>query len=142
MPAPSSRSGCGPPPWPCCATHHRDELGGGALPTGPALVIVSSFFHRDERALPYADRFEPEIWLDSRAQGDWALIPFSAGPGTCAGQDLVLFLVSTLLAAVLAGHDVRRLEPARLDPGRPLPRTLNHTTLRLAVSRSSAGLAT
>ena len=51
-------------------------------------------------------------------------------------------MVSTLLASVLAGHDVRLLEPARLRPGRPLPGTLNHVGLRLAVSRSPAGLAT
>ncbi|HEV3503749.1 MAG TPA: cytochrome P450, partial [Actinomycetes bacterium] len=62
--------------------------------------------------------------------------------GTCAGQDLVLFLVSTLLASLLAGHEVRLRDPSRLDPDRPLPRTLNHVTLRMGVSRSPAGLAT
>ena len=76
------------------------ELGWGASRPGTALVIVSSF-HRDEPALPYADRFGPEIWLDGRL-----------------------------------------LEPARLHPGRPLPGTLNHVALRLAVSRSAGGLAT
>ena len=94
------------------ATTTRTSWDGGVLPAGTALVIVSSVFHRDERALPYADRFEPEVWLDGRAQSDWPLIPFSGGPGTCA------------------------------EPDRPLPRTLNHVALRLAVSRSPSGLAT
>jgi cytochrome P450 len=133
--------------WPTTPAVLRDTTtettwDGGVLPPGTGLVIVSSFFHRDERALPYADRFEPEIWLDGRAQADWSLIPFSGGPGTCAGQDLVLFMVSTLLAAVLVGHDLRLRDPLRLDPDRPLPWTLNHVALRMAVSRAPAGLAT
>jgi len=53
---------------------------GGVLPQGTALVIVGSFFHRDERALPYADRFEPEIWLDGRALGDGRSSPSAAAP--------------------------------------------------------------
>jgi hypothetical protein len=69
MGEPNPGSGCGPP-----------------MPPGTGLVIVSSFFHRDERALPYADRFEPEIWLDGRAQDDWSLIPFSGGPATRPGS--------------------------------------------------------
>ncbi|HEV3498574.1 MAG TPA: SDR family oxidoreductase, partial [Actinomycetes bacterium] len=66
----------------------------------------------------------------------------SESPIGRAGQDLVLFMVSTLLASLLAGHEVRLRDPSRLDPDRPLPRTLNHVTLRMGVSRSPAGLAT
>jgi hypothetical protein len=53
---------------------------------------------------------------------------------TPAGRDLILFLTSVLLAILLDGHEVRLREPARLDPDRPLPHTLNHTTLGFAVA--------
>jgi hypothetical protein len=53
---------------------------------------------------------------------------------TPAGRDLILFLTSVLLAILLDGHEVRLWEHARLDPDRPLPHTLNHTTLGVAVA--------
>jgi hypothetical protein len=69
------------PPWSCSATPPTEtSWDGGVLPQGTALVIVGSFFHRDERALPSADRFEPEIWLDGRALGDGRSSPSAAAP--------------------------------------------------------------
>jgi cytochrome P450 len=125
--------------WPTTLAVLRDTTSettwaGGVLPAGTAVVVVSSCFSRDRQAVAAADRFEPERWLDGRATGNWSLIPFSAGPGTCAGRDLVLFLTSVLLAALLDGHDLRLRQPARLDPDRPLPHTLNHATLGFAVA--------
>jgi cytochrome P450 len=68
----------------------------GLLPARTTVVVVSSFFHRDERTLPFADRFTPEIWLDGQAQENLSLIPFSAGPGACPGRNLVLLVAGTL----------------------------------------------
>jgi cytochrome P450 len=106
---------------------------GTTLPAGTAFIIVSSFFHRDDETLPYADRFAPETWLAQPGHAASGLIPFSAGPGACPGRNLVLHVTSTLLAALLDQHDYR-LTKARLDHRRPLPRTLDHFTLRFAVT--------
>lgn len=106
----------------------------GVMPARTTLVVVSSFFHRDERTLPFADRFTPEIWLDGRAQANPSLIPFSAGPGACPGRNLVLLVTSTLLAALLEHHELALDEPSRLQPPDRLPRTLDHSTLRFSVA--------
>jgi cytochrome P450 len=107
------------------------------LPAGTALVIYAPYFHRDERRLPYADQFTPEIWLDARAQHSWSLVPFSAGPAECAGRHLALLVATTLLAVLLEGHEFRLLPPASLDPQRPLPGTLNLFALRFQMTPSS-----
>ncbi|HEX4721872.1 MAG TPA: cytochrome P450 [Pseudonocardiaceae bacterium] len=103
---------------------------GHTLPAGTTVLVLTPFLHRDERTLPYADTFAPDIWLDGRAHdGAVALVPFSAGPGQCPGQDLVLLTTGILLAALLDRFDVRADGAGRLDPARPLPGTLDPFTL-------------
>jgi cytochrome P450 len=106
----------------------------GTLPAGTGFLIYAPFFHRDDRTLPYADRFAPEVWLDERGHGDWPLIPFSEGPGVCPGQDLVLLTTSTFLACLLKTHEFRLLGPDRLGPDRRLPATLSPFGVRFAVT--------
>ncbi|WP_175412808.1 cytochrome P450 [Streptomyces sp. TRM64462] len=106
--------------------------GEDTLPAGTEFLIYTPLFHRDD-ALPYSDRFTPEIWLDGTAQDTAGLVPFSAGPGACPGEDLVLLLTSTLLGALLERHTFLPDRPGRLRPDRPLPRTLDHFGLRFAV---------
>ncbi|MGI5356579.1 cytochrome P450 [Streptomyces sp. CA-252508] len=107
------------------------EWGGDVLPAGTEFLLYAPLFHRDE-SLPYSDRFTPEIWLDGTAQDTEALVPFSAGPGRCPGEDLVLLVTSTMLAALLERHTYLPERPGRLRPDRPLPRTLDHFGLRFA----------
>jgi cytochrome P450 len=102
----------------------------GIMPPRTGIAIFAPFFHRDEKRLPYAHHFAPELWLDDRATDDWPLIPFSGGPGQCPGQNLVLLLSSATLAELLDGRQVRLKPPARLDSRRPLPGTLNNYSLR------------
>lgn len=106
------------------------ELGGTTLPAHTLVLICSTFFHRDDERRDWADRFTPELWRAGTP--DAALVPFSAGPAVCAGQNLVLFLTSTFLTALLDGHD---LAPARvpISPGRPLPGTLDPFRLRVTL---------
>lgn len=106
----------------------------GTLPAGAAVVIYAPLFHRDDQALPYADRFAPEVWLEERTSQDWPLIPFSGGPGMCPGRNLVLLTASTMLAAVLSRRHLRLATPAPLDAGAPLPGTLSPYHLRLRVA--------
>ncbi|MGK5630423.1 cytochrome P450 [Streptomyces sp. URMC 123] len=122
--------------WPTSPFILRDstvdtEWEHGTLPAGTAVLAYAPYFHRAE-SLPYADRFAPEIWLDGTAQRNPALIPFSAGPGECPGEDLVLLTTSTLLAAFLDGHDFRLESAPRPRPEEPLPYTLSHFGLRFA----------
>jgi cytochrome P450 len=111
------------------------ELGGRVLPAKTLVVVLAPFFHRDDERLPYADRFAPSTWQDGSARESWSLVPFSAGPAVCAGQNLVLFLTSTLLAELVHRHDVALTSRPRLYPGRRLPGTLNPFGLRFSVTR-------
>lgn len=126
--------------WPTTLVILRDGAeastwSGRTASAGTAFAVVSSFFHRDETALAWADRFEPAIWLDGRAETSRALVPFSAGPARCPGRTLVLDLTSELLAAVVDGFDLAAAPPVRVRPGRPLPRTLGHTGLRFHLTQ-------
>ncbi|MGK5545816.1 cytochrome P450 [Streptomyces sp. URMC 127] len=125
--------------WPTSLALLRDTTvethwpGGRTLPAGTAVFFYSSYFHRDARRLPYADRFEPEAWLDGRAEADWGIAPFSRGPAECPGRNIVLFTSATLLAELLR-REWRLSSRHRLGPGRPLPRTADHTSLRLTAA--------
>ncbi|OXM70076.1 cytochrome P450 [Amycolatopsis vastitatis] len=99
-------------------------------PAGTTVLIFAPLFHRDPD-LPYADRFEPDIWLDGRAERNPALVPFSAGPAVCPGRDLVQFCASTMLANLLRGHRFEQASGPVLSPDRPLPATLDNFHLRL-----------
>ncbi len=130
--------------WPTTAVVLRDSTtetswNAGTMPSGTALLIVSSFFHRDDRTLPQADRFDPDLWRDGGAREGWALFPFSGGPGRCPGRELVLFTTSMFLAALLERHELRLTAPSRLHPDRPLPRTLDPFTLRFEAGQARDG---
>jgi cytochrome P450 len=99
-------------------------------PAGTTVLIFTPFFHRDPD-LPYADRFEPDLWLDGRAAENPALVPFSAGPAICPGRDLVLFSASTMLANLLRHHRFEQASGPVLSPERPLPATLDNFHLKL-----------
>jgi cytochrome P450 len=129
--------------WPTTPTLLRDT----AAPTvwrageeaftvqpGAAVMIVVPAFHRDHDLLPFADRFEPVIWLDGRAEQYPQLAPFSTGPVACPGRNLVLFVTSTLLAHLFSTARLELRSTPRLDPAEPLPATLNQLTLDFGVS--------
>ncbi|MEU0532930.1 cytochrome P450 [Amycolatopsis tolypomycina] len=99
-------------------------------PAGTTVLIFTPFFHRDPD-LPYADRFDPDLWLDGRAAENPALVPFSAGPAICPGRDLVLFCASTMLANLVRDHRYEQASGPVLSPERPLPATLDNFHLKL-----------
>jgi cytochrome P450 len=109
----------------------RTAWGGVELPARTTFVLPSSYHHRRDDLGDAADAFAPEAWLAGAPERDWTVYPFSAGPGVCPGRNLVLLTTATLLAELL------RRFPALHTPHRlraPLPRTLDHTGLRLALT--------
>ncbi|NKQ53030.1 cytochrome P450 [Amycolatopsis sp. K13G38] len=120
--------------WPTTPVILRDATKEtDSMAAGTALLIFTPFFHRDDENLPYAHSFAPDIWLDGRAQGNPALVPFSAGPGECPARNLVLTVTSCLLAELLRGREFQLTSGQRLGASRPLPATLDNFGLAFSV---------
>jgi cytochrome P450 len=105
------------------------EWENGTIPAGTGFIIFTPFFHRDDRHLPFANRFAPEVWTEGEVPAGWPLIPFSEGPAVCPGRELVLLLSTAMITAILKRARVRLL-PGRLRAGEEMPATLNHFALR------------
>lgn len=113
--------------WPTTPAILRDSTRqtswrGDTVPAGSSFVIFTPLFHRDP-ALPYADTFDPDIWLDGRAARNPALVPFSDGPAICPGRNLVQTVMAMVLARlvrsghhVTSGPDLTGRLPAGFDP--------------------------
>jgi cytochrome P450 len=119
--------------WPTTFVVLRDSIGpttwgARTLPAGTGFAVVSSFFHRDPQRLDHANAFAPEAWLDGRNDADWGMVPFSGGPVSCPGRNLVLLITSHMLTG-LAAHDLR-VERGRYLARDPLPATVDHLGLR------------
>ncbi|MFW0148379.1 cytochrome P450 [Mycobacterium sp. smrl_JER01] len=118
-------------------TWHEGSAGELTVAPPATVLIPVPAFHRDPELLPFADRFAPEVWLDGRAAQHPQLVPFSAGPAGCPGRDLVLFVTSALLAALLARLDLTLKSGGPLRPDRPLPATLNPFGLEFRAARAA-----
>jgi Cytochrome P450 len=128
--------------WPTTPAILRDSTGTTtwgepgkrfSVPEGTAFLILAAAFHRDRNTLDYADRFEPEVWLDGRAEMTPQLVPFSAGPAGCPGQNLVLHITTTTLATLLKRARWELTSTPKLTPGEPLPTTLNNFGLEFSI---------
>ncbi len=126
--------------WPTTPAILRDSLVDTTWGTrqqvvdaGSAFLIYTPAFHRDER-LDYANSFEPDIWLDGRAEGHRGFLPFSAGPADCPGRNVALFTASTVLAEILSRtKEISQTSTPRLRTEDSLPVTQNHYGLKFAV---------
>jgi cytochrome P450 len=101
----------------------------GVMPAHTGIIVFAPYFHRDDRHLPEADRFAPELWARPRTSADWPLVPFSEGPVVCPGKNLVLMLTSTMLAELLRHGWYRERPPAKLHATQSMPSTLDNYTL-------------
>ncbi|TCC64069.1 cytochrome P450 [Kribbella pittospori] len=112
------------------------EWRGRTVPAGTEFAIVSSVFHRDTDALEFANRFEPEVWLDGRTDGEWPVIPFSDGPATCPARNVVLLTTSAAVSHV-TDHYALDVDPATRNAlAGPMPATLDHTRIRIGFWRT------
>ncbi|WP_458106501.1 cytochrome P450 [Arthrobacter sp. R3-55] len=103
----------------------------GMMPGNCGVLVFAPYFHRDARAIPGAELFQPELWIGQGPDHspDWALVPFSEGPVRCPGRQLVLMLTSAFLAQLVERTDFLLNEPKRLEPTERLPANLNPFSL-------------
>ncbi len=116
--------------WPATSMFGRVAIrdvefpNGAVLPAGGQVLIYNVFNHRNRDRIPYADRFSPGEWVSGDAGSDWSYNFFSHGPQVCPGIGLSMLLGQTVLAHLLdAGTPV--VSGTRLDPGKPLPYSLD-----------------
>lgn len=125
--------------WPTTMIVHRKSTEettweNGVLPAEISVLLFAPYFHRDDRTLPHANGFAPDIWKDDPGRPRLPLIPFSAGPGVCPGRHVVLLAGSATLAALLKDRDIAHAEGQPLGPHADLPGTLNHFALEIGFS--------
>lgn len=131
--------------WPTTPAILRDSVKAttwrnSEIPAGAAFLVLAGFFHRDPSTVPFANEFTPEAWLDGRARALPALVPFSAGPARCPGENLVLYIASTALANILGSYDdIQYVSSPRLSPTEPLPATVNHYSVELSAVSGDVG---
>lgn len=124
--------------WPTTMIVHRQTTeatswDGATMAEGTSLLLFAPYFHRDDRRLPFANRFAPEIWVDEPGGTKLPLIPFSAGPGECPGRHIVLLVGSALLAQILASTSFELVGGQSVSHQQELPGTLDHFSLELRV---------
>lgn len=125
--------------WPTTMVVLRDSTqpttwDGRTFAPGTGFVVVSTAFHRDAARIAWANEFRPEAWLDGRADAEWGLVPFSGGPVSCPGRNLVLLVCSQVLARLTAAVDLG-FARSRYLARDPMPATFDHAGLELEVSR-------
>lgn len=114
-------------------TTREIRWGSRTLPAGTSFLVFTPYFHRDDDRLPFANRFTPEIWSDGSRRDKWLLVPFSAGPAICPGHNLVPLVGAAMAHFLSRGRRMAQVEPSALDRRRPMPATLDHTSLRLSI---------
>ncbi|MCC5883042.1 MAG: cytochrome P450 [Halomonas sp.] len=116
-------------------TTEETEWQNGIMPAETSILILAPYFHRDDRHLDEADRFNPDLWLEPNALDEWPLIPFSGGTGICPGRHVVLTVTSNMLAKLLQGREVVLNPPTRLLSSKPMPPLLNNYSLEFKVGK-------
>lgn len=104
----------------------------GTMPKNCGVLIYAPYFHRDWTNLPHAHSFWPERWINETGDADWPMVPFSEGPVTCPGRQLVLMMTSAMLSALLGNRNFTLGSTHDLSPG-ALPGTLNNYSLRFVL---------
>ncbi|QOR38538.1 cytochrome P450 [Billgrantia diversa] len=115
-------------------TTEETEWENGTMPAETSVLLLAPYFHRDDRYLDDANRFEPDLWLQPGGAGDWPMVPFSGGSGICPGRHVVLLVTSLMLSRLLQGREYRLDPPARLLSSRPMPPLLNNYDLAFRVA--------
>jgi cytochrome P450 family 135 len=82
------------------------DVAGHALPAGTAVACSSPLLHRDPRAFPHPDVFEPDRFADGTPAGA-PYFPFGGGTRRCLGEALAEAEFRAVLPAVLERRHFR-----------------------------------
>lgn len=77
------------------------DIGGVRVPSGVDLAFSPHALHRDPRAFPAPDRFDPDRWLSDRTPSRHQHIPFGAGIHKCIGDTFSWTEMGIALATIL-----------------------------------------
>lgn len=79
------------------------EIGGHVIRKGGWIFISPYVMHRDARAFPDPETFDPDRFAPGRVESipDYAYIPFGGGPRICIGSALAIMEVVLVAATVL-----------------------------------------
>ncbi|WP_380680285.1 cytochrome P450 [Salinigranum sp. GCM10025319] len=91
------------------------RLGGYRIPEGSAVMLPQWAVHRSERYWDSPLEFDPDRWLDERADDRprFAYFPFGGGPRFCIGKQLSMLEARLILGTVCQEY---RLEYERDEP--------------------------
>jgi cytochrome P450 len=91
------------------------RLGGYRIPEGSAVMLPQWAVHRSERYWDAPLEFDPDRWLDERADDRprFVFFPFGGGPRFCIGKQLSLLEARLILGTVCQEY---RLEYERDEP--------------------------
>ncbi|KLO15623.1 high nitrogen upregulated cytochrome P450 monooxygenase 2 [Schizopora paradoxa] len=88
-------------------------LGQRFIAEGTAVIAPIYTIHRDPANFwPYPDQFRPDRWLTKHGgKAEWrtntnAFMPFSMGPANCAGKNLALAEMRTVVAVMVQRFDI------------------------------------
>ncbi|MFI6496265.1 cytochrome P450 [Nonomuraea typhae] len=87
-----------------------DRLGDVDVPAGSSVVIPVYLAHRDPRAWPDPDRFDPGRFLPGAAPRRFSYLPFGAGRRICVGAGFAV-MEATLIIAMLVQRFRLEMEP-------------------------------
>jgi cytochrome P450 len=100
------------------------EIAGVPVPTRAQVLLNFYGVHRDPRAYPDPNRFDPDRWLAPDPEVVRThYFPFGMGPHVCIGEGFAWSLIMTTLAVVASQYTVR---PVPGSVVRPVARTTLH----------------
>ncbi|MFJ5221041.1 cytochrome P450 [Streptomyces sp. NPDC088354] len=114
------------------------ELGGYILTPGTEVAFSLYALHRDPRAYPDPDRFDPDRWLpeNSTDRPRTVFLPFGAGNRKCIGDAFAWTAIIIALATILPRWQLRHVpgrSPKEATAAVPHPDHLPMTVLRREV---------
>ena len=93
------------------------ELDGLMIPKGTLIMLINRHGGLQEKNFTNALQFNPERWINSKANGYThnhnASIPFGGGARSCPGRNLSMMEMKMALAMVCKNFNVIRVEPDR-----------------------------
>jgi len=94
------------------------EIGGYRVAAGTSVIMSQWVMHHDARFYDEPERFNPDRWLNERAQTlpKFAYFPFGGGPRSCIGSSFAMMEAVLVLATVAQRFQVRVAPGSVVEP--------------------------